>query len=87
MKQLIFAAAVLAVNGVNQAQAEDICSELVRQAQSGLQSNRLHPVVKDRLQQMLDAGRTGNVVACEDVAAGSLSTPKPEATNCDKPTV
>jgi hypothetical protein len=88
MKQFVWAVAIFATCGAIQAQAEDnICSDLVKQAQSGLQANKLHDVVKDRLQQMLETGRSGNLLACQDVAAGSLSTPKPEATNCNKPTV
>ncbi len=88
MKQCVKALAFFVACGAIPAQAdESICSDLVKQAQSGLQANKLHDVVKDRLQEMLKTGRSGNLLACQDVAAGSLSTPKPEATNCDKPSV
>jgi ABC-type transporter MlaC component len=95
MKSLVFAFA-LAIAAVTPASADEVmqsmrsdadCTDLVRQAQAGLQSNTLHDLVRERLQQMLDTGRSGNLLACQDVANGSLASPKPEASSCEKPAV
>jgi hypothetical protein len=67
--------------------SEAACLELLRQAEAGLKSNRLHDIVRERLQQMLETGRSGNVLACQDIANGSLSSQRPVGTSCDKPAV
>jgi ABC-type transporter MlaC component len=95
MKRLVFAFA-MGVAAATPAAAEDVmqslrsdatCTDLMRQAQAGLQSNKLHDLVRERLQQMLDTGRSGNLLACQDVANGSLASPKLESQSCEKPAV
>ncbi len=87
MLRLVFALSVLAASGFS-AQA-DTCEELVKQAQAGLGGTKLHEVVKDRLQEMLRTGLSGDSLQCEQVANGSLSSPKPDGgENCNPlPTV
>jgi hypothetical protein len=95
MKSLVFASAmgILAVNPAfadepMQSMRSDVtCLDLMRQAEAGLRSNKMHDLVRERLQQMLDTGRSGNLLACQDVANGSLALPKLEGKSCEKPAV
>jgi hypothetical protein len=63
------------------------CIDLMRQAEAGLRSSQMHDVVRDRLQQMLDVGRSGDISSCQSVANGSLAMPKAEDKSCAKPAV
>jgi hypothetical protein len=100
MKSIVFAFAmgIAAVSPVTVAPAtadevmqsmrsDEACVDLMRQAEAGLRSNKMHDLVRERLQQMLETGRSGNLLACQDVANGSLASPRLESKSCEKPTV
>jgi NAD(P)-dependent dehydrogenase (short-subunit alcohol dehydrogenase family) len=90
MKQMFLGAALALAAMVTPAMAEDsdICKMIVNQARAGLQANKLHDVVRERLQDMLRTGLKGDAFMCMDVANGSLASPNPEGEMCnEKPSV
>jgi hypothetical protein len=88
-----FAFAVLAVTPafadepMQSMRSETACLDLMRQAEAGLRSNNTDDIVRERLKQMLDTGRSGNLRSCQDVMNGSLASPKLEGKSCEKPAV
>jgi hypothetical protein len=88
MKRLVFVALALSVFApAVRAEEGDICKSLMKQAEAGLKANQLHDIVRDRLREMFDVGRRGNILNCLDVANGALASPKVENKCNEKPAV
>jgi hypothetical protein len=60
------------------------CEALVNQAKSGLNASQLDDVVRQRLQDMLRTGLSGDPLQCLKVSNGSLSSPPPEGAICNE---